>query len=223
MPHPVPKSDEPIITCLWFDGQAEEAAAYYTDIFDGAVGRVMRSTGAREPRGHVLAVDFRVLDRQFTGSTAAPGSPSPSRSPWSCRAIRRTRSTDSGQRSPPTAGGPACADGSPTGTVSPDRSCRRYSPTSWLIRTMTSPIESDASCSHRASSTSMPSQRLPSAEPLSRCGSPPISVAIQELDPGCLMDVEARHLAVNRGARPPTVRKRIVIPTIDPHRRQSKR
>lgn len=34
-------------TCLWFDGQAEEAAQFYVSVFDGSkLGEVVRNTGA---------------------------------------------------------------------------------------------------------------------------------------------------------------------------------
>jgi predicted 3-demethylubiquinone-9 3-methyltransferase (glyoxalase superfamily) len=34
-------------TCLWFDGQAEEAAGHYASIFESSrIGRVDRYTGA---------------------------------------------------------------------------------------------------------------------------------------------------------------------------------
>jgi predicted 3-demethylubiquinone-9 3-methyltransferase (glyoxalase superfamily) len=58
-----------ISVCLWFDGQAEEAANFYTSIFRSSrIGSVTRydEEGARvsgQPQGSVMTVDF-VLDGQ---------------------------------------------------------------------------------------------------------------------------------------------------------------
>jgi predicted 3-demethylubiquinone-9 3-methyltransferase (glyoxalase superfamily) len=61
-------------TCLWFDGQAEEAAAYYTSIFKnserGAVVRVPDS-GPGEP-GAVLVAEFTVNGQKFVGLNGGP-------------------------------------------------------------------------------------------------------------------------------------------------------
>ncbi|GAB3414215.1 VOC family protein [Flindersiella endophytica] len=47
---------------LWFDGQAEEAARYYTSIFDdGKITHVRRHPEA----GTVLEVDFQLAGQQF--------------------------------------------------------------------------------------------------------------------------------------------------------------
>jgi predicted 3-demethylubiquinone-9 3-methyltransferase (glyoxalase superfamily) len=60
-----------IRTCLWLDGMAEEAAAFYTTLFrDGRVGSTARYTadmaeaaGARE--GDVVTVEFEVEGHRF--------------------------------------------------------------------------------------------------------------------------------------------------------------
>ena len=58
-----------ISVCLWFDGQAEEAASFYTSIFPNSrIGSVSRydEEGARVsgmPKGSVMTVEF-VLDGQ---------------------------------------------------------------------------------------------------------------------------------------------------------------
>ena len=37
-------TDQPFTTCLWFDGQAEEAAQFYVSLLpDSRIDRVMRS------------------------------------------------------------------------------------------------------------------------------------------------------------------------------------
>lgn len=61
-------------TCLWFDGQAEEAAQHYVSIFkDGKLGRTVRHTeaGPGAP-GSVLTVDFEVNGQKFVGLNGGP-------------------------------------------------------------------------------------------------------------------------------------------------------
>ena len=61
-------------TCLWFDGQAEEAAEFYLSVFkDGQRGRVGRYTeaGPGEP-GSVLAVEFTVNGQKFVALNGGP-------------------------------------------------------------------------------------------------------------------------------------------------------
>lgn len=64
--------------CLWFNGQAEEAAQFYTSIFppDSSVGRILRAPGGDYPAGSrggdILTVEFTVLGVPCLGSTAAP-------------------------------------------------------------------------------------------------------------------------------------------------------
>lgn len=60
-------------TCLWFDGRAEEAAAFYTAVFGGEITRVTRSSGLDRSEGDVVTVDFRILDRDFTALDGGPG------------------------------------------------------------------------------------------------------------------------------------------------------
>ncbi|MEU1516325.1 VOC family protein [Streptomyces sp. NPDC005811] len=61
-------------TCLWFDGQAEEAAQYYVSIFDNAaVGRVARYTEAGPgPAGTVVTVEFTANGQKFIGINGGP-------------------------------------------------------------------------------------------------------------------------------------------------------
>ncbi|MFJ5222176.1 VOC family protein [Streptomyces sp. NPDC088400] len=61
-------------TCLWFDGQAEEAANYYASIFkDSKVGRIVRHTEAGSgPVGSVLTVEFEANGQKFVGLNGGP-------------------------------------------------------------------------------------------------------------------------------------------------------
>ncbi len=57
-----------ISTCLWFDGQAAEAAEFYTSIFDkSSIGQVMPG-----PDGHALTVEFEIDGRHFLGLNGGP-------------------------------------------------------------------------------------------------------------------------------------------------------
>jgi predicted 3-demethylubiquinone-9 3-methyltransferase (glyoxalase superfamily) len=61
-------------TCLWFDGQAEEAARYYMSIFkDSKLGRVGRHTEAGPgPAGSVLVVEFEINGQKFIALNGGP-------------------------------------------------------------------------------------------------------------------------------------------------------
>ncbi|MEU2779903.1 VOC family protein [Streptomyces sp. NPDC007162] len=61
-------------TCLWFDGQAEEAAHYYVSIFkNSSIGRVGRYTEAGPgPAGSVIAVDFTADGHRFVALNGGP-------------------------------------------------------------------------------------------------------------------------------------------------------
>ncbi|NEY35403.1 VOC family protein [Streptomyces sp. PRKS01-65] len=61
-------------TCLWFDGQAEEAAAHYVSIFkDSGIGRTVRYTEAGPgPAGQVVTVDFVANGQRFVALNGGP-------------------------------------------------------------------------------------------------------------------------------------------------------
>jgi predicted 3-demethylubiquinone-9 3-methyltransferase (glyoxalase superfamily) len=61
-------------TCLWFDGQAEEAANYYLSIFkDSSLGRVGRYTEAGPgPAGTVMVVEFTLNGQKFVALNGGP-------------------------------------------------------------------------------------------------------------------------------------------------------
>ncbi|WP_351235770.1 VOC family protein [Streptomyces sp. NPDC002133] len=54
-------------TCLWFDGQAEEAANHYVSIFKNSrIGRISRYNAAGPgPAGSVLTVEFEANGQKF--------------------------------------------------------------------------------------------------------------------------------------------------------------
>lgn len=64
--------------CLWFDGQAEEAARYYVSIFkDSKLGRVVRygaataAVSGKSP-GSVMTVSFELDGREFMALNGGP-------------------------------------------------------------------------------------------------------------------------------------------------------
>ncbi|MFG2508940.1 VOC family protein [Streptomyces rubiginosohelvolus] len=67
-----------ITPCLWFDGQAEEAAEHYVAIFGGD-SRILDTTyyGDEAPgrTGSVLTVDFRLAGQDYMGLNGGPQFP----------------------------------------------------------------------------------------------------------------------------------------------------
>lgn len=69
---------ERITPCLWFDDQAEEAAKFYTAIFDNArIGTITRYGEAGHeihgrPAGAVMTVDFELDGHTFTALNGGP-------------------------------------------------------------------------------------------------------------------------------------------------------
>ncbi|GAB2887897.1 VOC family protein [Streptomyces deserti] len=61
-------------TCLWFDGQAEEAAHYYVSVFkNSGIGRTVRYTEAGPgPAGSVVTVDFVANGQRFVALNGGP-------------------------------------------------------------------------------------------------------------------------------------------------------
>ncbi|GGX59648.1 VOC family protein [Streptomyces fructofermentans] len=61
-------------TCLWFDNQAEDAAAFYVSVFKNSrLGRVERynEAGYGEP-GAVMTVEFEANGQKFVGLNGGP-------------------------------------------------------------------------------------------------------------------------------------------------------
>ncbi|WP_326573593.1 VOC family protein [Streptomyces sp. NBC_00481] len=67
-------SSDGFTTCLWFDGQAEEAAAHYVSVFKNSrLGRVTHyGEGAPRPAGSVLTVEFVANGQQFVALNGGP-------------------------------------------------------------------------------------------------------------------------------------------------------
>lgn len=64
-----------ITPCLWFDGQAEEAAAFYTSLLpDSRIDKVIRAPGdyPSGKAGDVLTVEFTLMGRSFVGLNGGP-------------------------------------------------------------------------------------------------------------------------------------------------------
>jgi predicted 3-demethylubiquinone-9 3-methyltransferase (glyoxalase superfamily) len=64
--------------CLWFDNEAEEAAEFYTSIFENAeIGKISRYGKAgfeihRKPEGTALVVSFRLNELDFMALNGGP-------------------------------------------------------------------------------------------------------------------------------------------------------
>ena len=67
-------TSKPFTTCLWFDGQAEEAARFYTGVFkNSSIGRISYYTAAGPgPEGSVLTVEFQLNGQRFLGLNGGP-------------------------------------------------------------------------------------------------------------------------------------------------------
>jgi predicted 3-demethylubiquinone-9 3-methyltransferase (glyoxalase superfamily) len=63
-----------IAPCLWFDGQAEEAAAFYMSVFpESALHAVSRyGEGAPFPAGTALMVEFTLAGQRFQALNGGP-------------------------------------------------------------------------------------------------------------------------------------------------------
>jgi predicted 3-demethylubiquinone-9 3-methyltransferase (glyoxalase superfamily) len=67
-----------IIPCLWFDGQAEAAARYYTSLLPNSrIDRVTRSPIDTQsgPAGTVLTVEFTLAGQNYFGLNGGPQFP----------------------------------------------------------------------------------------------------------------------------------------------------
>lgn len=67
-----------LATCLWFDGQAEEAASFYTSIFENSkitkrqyYSKAGQETHGREA-GSLMTIEFELNDQKFVGLNGGP-------------------------------------------------------------------------------------------------------------------------------------------------------
>jgi predicted 3-demethylubiquinone-9 3-methyltransferase (glyoxalase superfamily) len=67
-------TDQPFVTCLWFDTEAEAAATFYTDIFPGSkLGAILRHTEAGPGAvGSVQLVEFELNGQRFSALNGGP-------------------------------------------------------------------------------------------------------------------------------------------------------
>ncbi len=75
LPHDGKRTEESITPCLWFDGDAEEAARFYVSLFpDSHITKVARAAAdfPSGKKGDVLAVDFTLMGRRFQGLNGGP-------------------------------------------------------------------------------------------------------------------------------------------------------
>jgi predicted 3-demethylubiquinone-9 3-methyltransferase (glyoxalase superfamily) len=67
-----------LTTCLWFDGNAEEAARFYVSVFKNAkLGRISHYPNEgqdvhQQPEGKVLVVEFEIEGQKFIGLNGGP-------------------------------------------------------------------------------------------------------------------------------------------------------
>jgi predicted 3-demethylubiquinone-9 3-methyltransferase (glyoxalase superfamily) len=66
-------STQRIITTLWFDGNAEEAAAYYCSIFEDArIVHVTPYPEGTEKAGSAMTVEWELLGQRYIGLNGGP-------------------------------------------------------------------------------------------------------------------------------------------------------
>jgi predicted 3-demethylubiquinone-9 3-methyltransferase (glyoxalase superfamily) len=70
----MPITTQRITPCLWFDGQAEEAAGFYVSVFPNSrVTAVSRYGDAGPgPKGSVMTIGFELDGQAFTGLNGGP-------------------------------------------------------------------------------------------------------------------------------------------------------
>jgi len=63
-----------ITACLWFDGQAEEAAEFYTSVFGNSriLDKAYYGEAGPGPEGSVMTVRFELDGQEFTGLNGGP-------------------------------------------------------------------------------------------------------------------------------------------------------
>ncbi|TFF18361.1 VOC family protein [Jiella endophytica] len=67
--------EDKLATCLWFDGNGEEAARFYVDLFpDSSIDRIMHAPAdyPSGSTGNVLLVEFTLCGRRFQALNGGP-------------------------------------------------------------------------------------------------------------------------------------------------------
>ena len=67
-----------LITCLWFDGRAREAAIFYTSIFPGselADNWIAPTDTPGNKKGEEIVVNFKIFGQNFIGLNGGPQFP----------------------------------------------------------------------------------------------------------------------------------------------------
>ena len=89
------KSNASVRTCLWFDGQGEEAARFYVSLLpDSAIEGVHHSA----PDGPALIVEFSLAGAPYMILNGGPRYAHTPRPPSRCRPGTRRRRTGCGRR-----------------------------------------------------------------------------------------------------------------------------
>lgn len=67
-------TDRALVTCLWFDTQAEQAATFYTQIFKDAKLGAIHRYGAEGPgpEGGAMLVEFELNGQKFSALNGGP-------------------------------------------------------------------------------------------------------------------------------------------------------
>ena len=74
----MPTIKQKIMPCLWFDGEAEQAAKFYTSVFaNSRITRISRYGNAGQevhgkPPGSVMTVEFEIEGQSFTALNGGP-------------------------------------------------------------------------------------------------------------------------------------------------------
>ena len=103
-----------ISPCLWFDGEAEEAANFYVSLLpDSRIEKVQKNSidSPAGKAGSVLVVEFTLAGQRFMALNGGSGSNTPMRSPSRSTAPIRPRSIACGTRCWPMAARPNAAAG----------------------------------------------------------------------------------------------------------------
>ena len=124
-------SVQKLTSCLWFDGNAEDAAKFYVSVFRNAkLGSVSYYPNEGQDihgqqAGKVLVAEFEIEGQKFIGLNGGPQFKLSEAVSFVINSTPRRRSITSGTSSAAMAASPVPAAGSRTSSASPGRSRRR--------------------------------------------------------------------------------------------------